>query len=317
MPCPGLESVAATNPARRARGSPHDRRAFIVRLVRRRGYLARGPAAPRELELAAVPLRTVALEERAVLGDTLDDRFSRSREDRAAFGGVAVEQARATPAVQHGGQLPAEVDRVLEPGVEPVSAVRRMAVRRIAGDEHAALPVAVSDVDAQIPEPHVLEVARHAEPGGPLDQRMRVEAGRRRGLAYRRVEEPRLRRVHPPEEPPVALELGMQHTVRGPQREALQALVQLAGPEDRQDHALIEVRSAAGYAGLLAHLRMRAVAPDDVVSLDLATPRAGVPHRRHAHAVAVLPHARRRPPEQRGDRGELAHPVAQHRFGQV
>src|SRR5215469_3327296 len=103
MPCPGLERVAPTNPARRARGSPHDRRALIVRLVRRRGYLARGPAAPRQLKLAAVPLRAVALEERAVLGNTLDDRFARSGEYRAAFLGVAVEQARPAPAVQHGG----------------------------------------------------------------------------------------------------------------------------------------------------------------------------------------------------------------------
>src|SRR5215472_15105034 len=147
MPCPGLESVAATNPARRARGSPHDRRAFIVRLVRRGGYLARGPAAPRQLELTAVPLRAVALQERAVLGDALDDRFSRPGEDRAALIGVAVKQVRAAPAVEHGGQLPPEVDRVLEPGVEPVGAVGRVAVCRVAGDEHAALPVAAGDVD--------------------------------------------------------------------------------------------------------------------------------------------------------------------------
>ena len=169
-----------------------------MRLVPRRSYFARGPAAPRQLELAAVPLRAVAFEERAVLGDALGDRFSRPGEHRAALLRVAVEQVRAAPAVQDGGQLPAEVDRVLEPSVESMGAVGRVAVRRIAGEEHAALPVAVSDVDPQIPEPHVLEVARHARPGSPLDQRMRVHVGRRRVLVYWRVEEPRLGRVDPP-----------------------------------------------------------------------------------------------------------------------
>ncbi|WRL49139.1 hypothetical protein U3649_09840 [Luteimonas sp. R10] len=62
---------------------------------------------------------------------------------RAAFGLVAVQQPLGRPAGDLGGQLPAEVERVLDAEVEPLPAGRRVDVGRIAGQQHAAGPVAL------------------------------------------------------------------------------------------------------------------------------------------------------------------------------
>ena len=62
---------------------------------------------------------------------------------RAPFGLVAVQQPLRCPAGDLGGQLPAEVERVLDAEVEPLPAGRRVDVRRVAGQQHPAGPVAV------------------------------------------------------------------------------------------------------------------------------------------------------------------------------
>ena len=46
--------------------------------------------------------------------------------DRVALGVVGVEQVRRGPAVQGGGELPAEVERVLQPQVESLAACGRV-----------------------------------------------------------------------------------------------------------------------------------------------------------------------------------------------
>src|SRR5215831_9182464 len=65
--------------------------------------------------------------------------------DRAALRLVALEKPRAAPAGNHRRQLPAEVDRVAEAGVEAKPCGRMIEVRRIAREENAAMTVVVVD----------------------------------------------------------------------------------------------------------------------------------------------------------------------------
>ena len=71
--------------------------------------------------------------------------------DGAPLGLVALEQARPTPALQDGGELPAEVDGVADPGVEPVPAERRVEVRGVPGEEHPAHARPVHELHARRP----------------------------------------------------------------------------------------------------------------------------------------------------------------------
>ena len=56
------------------------------------------------------------------------------------------------------GQLPAEIDNIVEAIVEAVAAIGRMAVRGVAGDKDATDPVFVGDRNAQVPEAHIVEL---------------------------------------------------------------------------------------------------------------------------------------------------------------
>ena len=64
-----------------------------------------------------------------------------ARANRVPLGLVGVEQALRRGAVDHLGQLPSQVHGVLDTDVESLSARRGMHVRRVAGQEHASLPV--------------------------------------------------------------------------------------------------------------------------------------------------------------------------------
>ena len=74
-------------------------------------------------------------QEDAVGGDGLLDEIARWTGTRAAAP-RRTHRALARPALQRGGELPAEVAGVLG-GIDAVAAVGRMAVGRIAGDEDA------------------------------------------------------------------------------------------------------------------------------------------------------------------------------------
>src|SRR6516162_6000367 len=176
-----------------------------------------------------------------------------------------------------------------------------MAVGRVPGDERPALTVGISDVDAQVPEAHMLEVAGRGKSRSALYQGMDVKVACRRIPGYGCVEEPGSGGVNPSEEPPASLKLWVQHAVRGPRGKAFQARVQVSRPENRQDHALVEVRSTARDACLLSHHRTGAVAADDEGALDLAARAARILQCRHAHAVVLRADASGRPAEQRGD----------------
>ena len=61
--------------------------------------------------------------------------------DRVALGVVAVEEAFRRCPVDHLGQLPAQVHRILHAGVEALSTVRGMHVRGVAGQQHPSVAV--------------------------------------------------------------------------------------------------------------------------------------------------------------------------------
>ncbi len=87
---------------------------------------------------------------------------------RVPFGVVAVQQALRRPAVHLGGQFPAEVERVLDAEVQALPAGRRVDVRRVAGQQHPAGPVALGQAGGV------------AEAGQPA-RRVHAEVGARDG----------------------------------------------------------------------------------------------------------------------------------------
>src|SRR5690242_13665111 len=144
-----------------------------------------------------------------------------------------------------------------------------MAVAGIAGDEYAPNTVLLRHLDAQIPETDVVELRFHWETRCLLQQFEEVVILTRCIARNWRMKEPPLAYVHSPEELPVAVQLRLQHAIGGALREAFFELrVQITRAEYREDHALVEIRSATIDAHLVTHGGARAVAPDDKVRLE-------------------------------------------------
>ena len=163
---------------------------------------------PGAFELGPVPVGVVALQPDAILLDAAGDhRFARLLEDRPPLLVVRLQQPVAAPALQRGRQFPAQVDGVLEAGVQSEPTVGRVLVARVAGDEHAPLAVLAGDHDAQIPEANVVELGMKVEAGRLVQQGEEVEVVGGGVLGHRRVEEEALADVDAAEELPVALEL--------------------------------------------------------------------------------------------------------------
>src|SRR5581483_11634226 len=163
----GRKRMRAAGARSAVRRAEHDRRTFIVRLV---GEDPRGcrplMILPGVLEFGAVLVRAVAGEKRCVFLDPgLDKIPAGFQEDRLPLLAIALEQSIAAPALQHGGELPAEIGDVVETVVETVAAIGRMRMRGVAGNEHAADLIAFRDLDAQVPEADIIEFAGEIEPG--------------------------------------------------------------------------------------------------------------------------------------------------------
>jgi hypothetical protein len=97
---------------------------------------------------------------------------------------VAVQQPRRSPAPDLSGELPAEVDGVLDPEVEPLTADRRVDVRGVAGQQHSAGAVPLGQPRA-VAEPGQPSGRVHPPVGpGPAEQLPPelVEAGRGRAV---------------------------------------------------------------------------------------------------------------------------------------
>src|SRR5208282_4661315 len=151
-------------------------------------------------------LRAVPFEEFLVPLDVrLDEIFRCLLENRMPFFGVRLQQCIAPPTFKSCGKLPAEIGYVIEPIVEAVSAVRGVGVGGVAGDKDAAHLICFGDGDAQIPEPHIIEVAAERETGDLLQQTVKVVVISRRVRRDRSVKEPLLADIDPSEELPITL----------------------------------------------------------------------------------------------------------------
>src|SRR5690348_5217517 len=207
MPGARLERMIAVRAGAAARRAHHDGRALVVRLVAVHALaevaFARGPGL---LEFAAIARGIETREEVALLADARGDEIlGNIAKHRLALRRIGIEQPLAAPAVQLRRQLPAEIDRVLEPVVEAEAAVRRMRMGGIAGDEDAAATIAVGDRVAQRPEAGVVDVAGKIESGCLEERRPEIEAVASGDARDRRVEEETLADVDAAEELPVAL----------------------------------------------------------------------------------------------------------------
>jgi len=86
--------------------------------------------------------------------------------DRMPLGVVGVEQAFRRRLAYHLGQLPSQVDRVLQAGVETLPADREVHVRRVAGQQHPSLAVG-RRLPGHVGEPGDPGRAVHAEIRSP------------------------------------------------------------------------------------------------------------------------------------------------------
>ncbi len=178
--------------------------------------------------------------------------------DRTAFALVGGEQARAGKAFQRRGQLPAEVDGVADAGVHAVAAGRDVLVRRIAGQEYAATPVALGQQQMREPGIGDQDFRREGAAGPGLEHALGIEAGhvdlgRRPGL----------------QGPGVLVVLGDQGAAGGlvvpGDAEGLQEIARVGA---EMDHVAVRHRGAALQADAepLAHEARAAVAAGEEVA---------------------------------------------------
>ena len=97
---------------------------------------------------------------------------------RPAFGLVGVEQRRTAPSGQRRRELPAQVDRVADAGVEAVAAERRVEVGGVADQEHPPAPAPVHQLHPRRPRVGADHLDRKLAPERPADQPRGVEIGR-------------------------------------------------------------------------------------------------------------------------------------------
>src|SRR4051812_38038736 len=115
MTSAGAERMRAVRARYAARRTVHDRRTFVVRLV---GQLPRcgDPfiLLPGALEFGPVAFRRVGLQKLAVRLNALGDELVRGfDEDRAPLLAVGVQQRVASPPLELGRELPAEIGDVV------------------------------------------------------------------------------------------------------------------------------------------------------------------------------------------------------------
>ena len=171
---------------------------------------------------------------------------------------------RAGPALQDGSELPAEIGSVLETGIDAITAIGRVAVRRVAGDEDAARAICVRQCEAQVPEADMLEFNFELGADRLVEKRPEVEIVSRRPKRNRRMEEPGGAQVDTAKEAPVALQLRIEHVVERLAGISLEQLVQFLRAEDQQHHQPVMVGAGLRYPGSFTHQRAATVAADDV-----------------------------------------------------
>ena len=152
-----------------------------------------------------------------------------------------IQQIEASPPVQRGGKLPAEVHCVLETTIDAISAVRRMTVRRVTGDEDSALAVGVRHRKTQVPEADMLEFDIEFRPDSSMEQLPKIEVVLRRTARHRRMEKPARAQINPAEELPIPVQVGMKHVIERLARISLEQFVQPLRSEHQQDHETVVI----------------------------------------------------------------------------
>jgi len=109
---------------------------------------------PGALEFRLVVIRAVARQEHRVALDAgLDEILRGFLEDRMPLFGIGLQQCVAAPAVEFRGKLPAQIGDVIESVVEPVTAIGRVRMCGVAGDEGAADLIGIGNGDARSQKP--------------------------------------------------------------------------------------------------------------------------------------------------------------------
>ena len=206
--------------------------------------------------------------------------------DRPAFGAIGIEQARAAPAVDRGGKLPRQVDRIADAGVHAEAAGWRHHMRGVAGDEAAPAAIALGDQLAPHPRQHAQNLEFEVAADGAADRRFdffrRVVV--RLGSADQR-QAPLVAAVDGDDGGPGAFRtdenvtIGLALVMQGKQMRATENDVGGVGQDRIARHADAE---------RFAHQAARAVAADDVARRDfLARAGFGILHERR-HQIGIL-----------------------------
>ena len=185
--------------------------------------------------------------------------------DGTSFPLVAVQQRRTAPALQHGGDLPAEIDSIGDTHVHSISTKRRMKVTCVACEKDAAIAIFVGDQPAGDPLVGTQHFDGNVDPGRVPDQRRHFVVGDFAAFTQlRRHEVPLVASVHGPDHARnVAIDL--------PVHDRRPVLVRLRESR-RAEHDVVVARKTvrAVHPGTngRSHGTSRAIRADQIVAID-------------------------------------------------
>src|SRR5579875_271467 len=228
--------------------------------------------------------RRLAIARRTVVLRRLPDVPFR---DRPALEVVRIEQSGRRPSLQDRRELPAEIDDVTHPGVEPETAGRRVHMGRVAGQKHAAFTVAFGDEVARHPPPDREQLVRDRLPGHAAYHCVDVElAAAIEVLLATQSEAPQLPAVERDERPADAGRID-EAVQRG-----LPFVMILPQPRNAQEDADVVVERGIAVhrdSERLANLAPRARTIDQIVGGNRLPPLpTAIPQRRNDSAFALL-----------------------------
>ncbi len=144
----GIVAVAERDPVGDELGGlrAHDRLAHGAARLRARGGVER--------DLGMRALRPVGVVGHAGMADI-------AHAHRMALDLVGIHEASAAPARQHGGELPGQIDRIAETGIEPEPGGRMIEMGGVAGEKDPLRPVAVGHHVAGAPAADREHLVRH------------------------------------------------------------------------------------------------------------------------------------------------------------
>src|SRR6185436_7542294 len=189
--------------------------------------------------------------------------------DLAALGLVGREQLRSAPAAQRAFELPGEIDRVSHAAVHAEAAGRDHEMHRVAGEEHAAVLVALGEQQVLLPFADAQHLVFHRHADRPLELRRHVAV-----VGDRRVQRPVARRVlHDEESRALVGDVVVAAVARAVAD--WNALVKLVAAIERLAQAQDVGLATQLDAELPAHRAAAAVAADQVLgsNLPLRRPR--------------------------------------------